>query len=174
MRMSPTTHPRGALPQAPTPIPSRTPLRLLAAVAAAAAVALTVLVGPPAQADPAAHYGSAAVTATNAVRRAHHLHELKLDACLERFATRQAERMARQDRMFHQDIGITLQRCGLTAVAENVAYGFANGRSVVRDGWMKSPPHRANILHPSYRLIAVAARKGSDGSWYASQLFGRR
>jgi uncharacterized protein YkwD len=135
------------------------------------------LLGPaaPAQATTAADgYGTAAVKATNAARRAHDRHRLRADACLQRFAVRQARRMAAQRRMFHQDIMRPMRTCGLSMVGENVAYGYPTGRAVVRRGWMKSPLHRANILRPSFRLVAVAARQGSDGRWYASQVFGRR
>jgi uncharacterized protein YkwD len=146
---------------------------LVAALAAAVAVAV-VLIGPPARATTADAYGGAAVTATNAVRHDRHLHGLRPDRCLQRFAARQAERMAARHLMFHQDIGTTLRRCHLRAVGENVAVGYPSGRSVVRQGWMKSPPHRANLLHRSFRIVAVAARRGSDGRWYASQLLAQR
>jgi len=58
-------------------------------------------------------------------------------------------------------------------VGENVAAGFPSGRSVVIDGWMKSEDHRANILERRYRRMAIVARKGDDGRWYVSQVFGR-
>lgn len=132
------------------------------------------LLAPPAEAVTPDSYSHAAVKATNAVRRHHDRHVLRVDRCLQRAADRQADRMASQRRMFHQDIGATLRTCHLTSVGENVAVGYGTGRGVVRNGWMKSPPHRANILRRSYRLVAVAARQGRDGRWYASQVFGRR
>jgi uncharacterized protein YkwD len=132
------------------------------------------LLGPPAEAVTPESYSHAAVKATNAVRRSHHRHTLRVDSCLQRAADRQAARMAAKQRMYHQDIGVALRHCHLRSVGENVAVGYSTGRGVVRNGWMKSPLHRANILRRSYRLIAVAARKGGDGRWYASQVFGRR
>jgi uncharacterized protein YkwD len=59
-------------------------------------------------------------------------------------------------------------------VGENVAYGYPNGRSVVNDGWMRSPGHRANILNPDFRLMGIGARKGHDGRWYVAQVLGRK
>ena len=151
------------------------PARSIALLVVPSLLALAVtLLGPPAQAVTPESYSHAAVKATNAVRRSHHRHTLRVDSCLQRAADRQAARMAAQRRMFHQDVGATLRACHLTTVGENVAVGYSTGRGVVRNGWMKSPPHRANILHRSYRLIAVSARKGGDGRWYASQVFGRR
>jgi uncharacterized protein YkwD len=146
---------------------------LLAALAVAVTIAV-VLIGPPARATTPDGYGRAAVGATNAVRRTHALHTLRPDRCLQRFAARQAGRMATQRRMFHQDVVATLRRCHLRSVGENVAVGYGTGRAVVRGGWMQSPPHRANILHRSFRIVAVAARRGSDGQWYASQLLAER
>jgi len=45
---------------------------------------------------------------------------------------------------------------------------------VVDVGWMNSPPHRENILRPQYRLVGLGARKSQEGSWYVSQVFGRK
>ncbi len=46
---------------------------------------------------------------------------------------------------------------------ENVAYGYPTGRSVVNRGWMRSEGHRANILSPGFKLVAVAARRDALG-----------
>jgi uncharacterized protein YkwD len=138
------------------------------------AATLALGVGAPAHSATADGYGAAAVKATNAVRSARHLHRLRVDACLQRHAAAQAAKMAAQQRMFHQDIRVPLRACHLRMVGENVAVGFGTGRGLVRNGWMKSPPHRANLLRPQFRLVAVAARRGNDGLWYASQLLARR
>lgn len=152
------------------------PTRTIAPSIIAAVVLMVsfVLPGPSAQAVTPHDYGADAVRATNAARTSHGLPRLRTDRCLQRFAARQAARMAAQRRMFHQDIRVPLRSCGLRSVGENVAFGYRAGRGVVRNGWMKSPPHRANILRREFRQVAVAARKGSDGRWYASQVLGRR
>ncbi len=141
---------------------------------AAAVAALVVLVGTPvpAQAVSAGDYANGAFRATNERRAAHDLARLSRGDCLQRFARRQAIRMAEQDRMFHQDLGRVLRACNLVAVGENVAYGYPSGRATVR-AWMNSPGHRANILSRSYRGMGLAARR-SDGVWYVAQVFGRR
>jgi len=147
---------------------------MLSRVLAAVAVSLLVLVVAPAQAaTPSQTYQRKIVVATNAARAHHELPELKRQQCVQRFAVRQAVRMANQQRMFHQDLGPVLSECGLSAVGENVAYGFPTGRAVVR-GWMRSEGHRANILSSSYRLLGAGARKADNGQWYAAQVFGRR
>jgi len=133
------------------------------------------LLAPPAVAvtPPQTTYATQAFMATNAKRVQHGLVRLKKYDCLHRFATAQARRMAAQRRIFHQDLARILNSCQLRVVGENVAYGFPTGRAVVR-GWMNSPDHRANILTRRYRHMAIAARKGSDGSWYVAQVLGRK
>lgn len=136
---------------------------------------LLVPAGSPATADARANitYAHTAVSATNNVRTRHGLGTLDHSDCVARLAWAQAHRMATQHRLFHQDMGVALRVCHLTYAGENVAGGFATGSSVVYDGWMKSPPHRANILSPHYRLMVVGAVRSDDGKWYVSQVFGR-
>ena len=124
-------------------------------------------------ASPQSTYRSSAVRATNGARARYDLRALDTDRCLQRFAARQAVAMARQESMYHQDLGPVMRTCGLGLAGENVAYGYPSGREVVR-GWMHSPGHRANILNRGYRLVAVAARESASGRWYAAQVFGSR
>lgn len=149
--------------------------RLVALLAATATFAATVATIAPAQAQTAAgRYAQQAFTATNANRAHHGLKELKPNDCLKHAAAQQAKAMAAQEQIFHQDIEKLLHACRLSTVGENVAYGFPTGRSVVNDGWMNSEGHRDNILNPAYRLMGIAARKGHDGNWYVSQVFGHK
>ncbi|WP_067428787.1 CAP domain-containing protein [Nocardioides jensenii] len=129
-------------------------------------------VAPSARETPAATYSRTAIAATNAQRARRDLVRLRKQACLQRKATEQANRMARQRRMFHQNLGPVLRQCGMSMVGENVAYGYPTGRSVVNQGWMHSPGHRANILRREYRLIGLAARR-AGGRWYVAQVLGR-
>jgi len=140
-------------------------------------VALILAVGtssPALAQTPEARYAEQATVATNAQRSEEGLGDLKTNTCLRRAAVRQATRMARDKEIFHQDLGAVLQECHLTAAAENVAAGYRTGRAVVNDGWMHSEGHRANILNPSFRLIGIGARKGSNGRWYVAQVFGSK
>ncbi|MEP9364029.1 CAP domain-containing protein [Nocardioides sp. CN2-186] len=119
-------------------------------------------------------YQRDAIDATNLERRLHDRVRLRQADCVQRFAVKQAGRMAAREVMFHQELGPILRQCGLQEVGENVAYGYPTGTSVVVVGWMNSPPHRKNIMRPGYRLIGLGARQGQDGSWYVSQVFGRK
>ncbi len=120
-----------------------------------------------------ARYQKQARVATNNKREARDLVKLRSGKCVQRFARRQARRMANRDRMFHQDIRRVANRCNLSGVGENVAYGYPTGRAVVR-AWMRSEGHRANILNRGYRLLGMAMRRSDNGTPYAAQVFGRR
>ena len=151
---------------------------MLSRILAATLVVLAVLVASPAapaQARTAeSTYQSAITVTTNQARLARDRVKLRGDACVQRFAVRQAKRMAAQERMFHQDLGPILKDCGLSRVGENVAYGYLTGVDVVLRGWMRSEGHRANILDRRFRLLGSGARRSEDGTWYAAQVFGRR
>ncbi len=141
----------------------------------AAAVLLAVLVPPGvAHASPASEYAAKAVAATNEAREANDRTAFKVDECLRGFAVKQARKMAAAGEIFHQDLGAIIAECGLVTTGENVAYGYPTGRKVVNQGWMRSDGHRANILNPDFKLVAVAARRDASGSWYAAPVFGRR
>ncbi len=148
--------------------------RILRLIVGALATLLVVLTGAqPASASPATDYANAAFRATNERRVNHDLVKLSRGDCLQTYARRQAIRMANQQRMFHQDLGVVLNKCNLTRVGENVAAGFPTGKAAVR-GWMNSDGHRANILEGRYKLLGLAARRGDNGVVYAVQVFGRR
>ena len=130
-----------------------------------------LLAPPAAQAQTIDRYERQARGVTNHVRAERDRVRLDKGSCVQRYAVRQAQRMARQERMFHQDLGVVMRRCDLSAIGENVAYGYDSGRAVVR-AWIKSDGHRYNLLNPRYRLLGMAARRGG-GQVYAAQVFGR-
>ncbi len=145
-------------------------------IAAALILSLTLALtlAPPVQAQVAAtEYQTEAFAVTNVQRVTRGRVPLTHHACVQKWAVRQARKMARQQRMFHQSLARVAEDCGLSRAGENVAYGYPSGRSVVVDGWMKSAGHRANILNRDYRLMGIGARK-ADGTWYVAQVFGRK
>ena len=119
-------------------------------------------------------YATKIMSATNTVRTNHARARFAGNLCIKGFAVRQARRMANQERMFHQNLGPVLSKCGLRTAGENVAFGFPTGRAVVFLGWVRSPSHLANILDGHFRLLGSAARRSDDGVWYAAQVFGTR
>ena len=122
----------------------------------------------------ASSYGDRAFDTTNQQRAKRDRKVLSPNACLRKYAVRQARKMADRQEIWHQDLQKVLADCDMSWVGENVAAGFVSGRAVVNDGWMESPSHRENLLARKFRLMSVAARKGDDGRWYAAQVFGKR
>jgi uncharacterized protein YkwD len=151
-------------------VPAALLLTLLATLVPAASTQAQVEEGTT---QTVARYQKQARAVTNNKREAHDLVKLRYGKCVQRFAAKQARRMANQDRMFHQDLGPVMNRCHLNGAGENVAYGYPTGRKVVR-AWMRSDGHRANILEPSYRILGMAMRRSDNGTPYAAQVFGRR
>ena len=147
------------------------PRAVFATVLLSLTLSLTLVAGP-AQAQTTERYEDQARAVTNQNRADRDLVRLRPGPCVQRFAERQAARMARQQRIFHQDLGVVLRRCNLYAVGENVASGADTGREVVR-AWMHSAGHRRNILNPRYRVLGMAAKRGGNGQMYAAQVFGR-
>ena len=147
---------------------------LVVRLLAVAVIVTGALVASPAPAASPTEttYGEKVHQRVNKVREDHDLTRLRKNACLQRFANKQANAMANQKRLFHQDLGRIQEACHVGWVGENVAAGKFTPRGVVK-AWMKSPPHRANILRKQFRITGVAARK-SGGVWWVAQVFGRK
>jgi uncharacterized membrane protein YccC len=134
---------------------------------AAAVIAFLTLASPKVRAhekDPARTLFESA----NRERVAHNLPPLKWNAALAAAAGKHASRMAAQNTLSHQLPGEPsmidrASRAGarFSALAENVAEG-PNAEEIHRQ-WMKSPPHRANLLDPQLDSvgIAVSVRSGT-------------
>jgi len=149
-------------------------LVLLATLLATLAVGPLTAPGAAAATEEQRKYAKAAFRTTNAERVEHDKGRLKHNDCLQKYANRQAKLLAGTGDLVHQVLNPILDNCNLSLVGENLAIGYETGRKVVRQGWMKSPLHRANILEPRYRRMAIAARQTDDGQWVAVQLFGRK
>jgi uncharacterized protein YkwD len=114
------------------------------------------------------------------VRRARHLLPLELYEGLLPVARDYSRRMAEEHFFSHNDPdGRTVrERVGEAdikwrMVGENLAYsnGYVNPVAASLHGWMESPGHRANILEPDYRLTAIGAWIGSDGTVFFTEIF---
>lgn len=136
-------------------------------------LALGVLVAPApaATAQTAPDYERGVHALTNAIRGDHDVAKLRKKACVQKYADRQAAKMAKAKKMYHQDLGPILKDCDLSLVGENVAYGFTKVGALMR-AWMDSPGHAANITESRYRQLGVGAKKSKDGVWYVAQVFG--
>jgi hypothetical protein len=83
-------------------------------------------------------------------------------SALYAMALEHARDMARRDSLDHA--GFFRYRGPYGAMAENVAVGCAT-ESCARDVWMKSPPHRANMMLGGCQAIASAVSKSGRRYW---------
>jgi hypothetical protein len=102
----------------------------------------------------------------NRERAARGLSPLKWNAQLAEAARRHAVLLAQRNALSHQfpgepDLASRAAREGarFSSIAENVALG-PSARSL-HEQWMKSPPHRANLLDPQMNSVGIAiAQRG--------------
>jgi Cysteine-rich secretory protein family len=111
--------------------------------------------------------GQALLRSANQERVARGIPPLRWSASLADAALLHALRMARQNTLSHQlpgepGLGARATQAGVrfSSLAENVAEG--PNLEAIQEAWMKSPPHRANLLDPQLDEvgIAVAVRGG--------------
>lgn len=114
---------------------------------------------------------TADVSFINSQRSSHGLAPVGDHSGLASVAARQAQRMASQNRMFHNpnlasEISAVLPNW--SRIAENV--GVGSSVSEVNSAFMRSSTHRANILG-AFNLAGTGAAQGSDGRIYVAQVF---
>ena len=105
------------------------------------------------------------LTVMNQARAANGLLPLRPDVRLERAARAHSSKMLRTDRFYHGAFSARIRGVGVHAprVGENLAWGvgsLSRARAIV-NMWLASPGHRANLLHPGYRIVGVGALRGS-------------
>lgn len=127
----------------------------------------------------------------NRERTSRGLARLKSNRKLETAAEKYARQMVASDFFSHVSPGgsTMMQRVRASGylsgargwtVGENIAYGtghFATADEIMQ-GWMESPGHRANILHPGFKEVGVGIALGApgqdgEGATYTTE-FGRR
>jgi uncharacterized protein YkwD len=105
----------------------------------------------------------------NDIRRSKGLRPLRLNGKLSRASQRHTNAMTAHHFFAHGDFVGRIRSArylrgarGWT-VGENIAWGswdYATPESIV-DGWMHSPPHRANILNARFREIGIGVSRGA-------------
>jgi uncharacterized protein YkwD len=101
------------------------------------------------------------------------------DVC--RMARTHSENMARQNYFSHvTPAGLRLRERARAAgilqysvLGENIAYnqGYDDPAGFAVEQWMLSDKHRANILSPEFRAMAIGSYVAPDGSVYLTQTF---
>jgi uncharacterized protein YkwD len=118
---------------------------------------------------------------TNAYRHEQGLEPLQFDQRLTLIARQRSQDMARRNYFAHvtPDGGdvfqlMRTQNVGYWAAGENLArnnYKPAEVAKVAVQGWIKSPGHRANLLHPAFGHIGIGLAVSKDGKYYLTQVF---
>ena len=118
----------------------------------------------------------AVIDLTNAERKKEGLPPLKAEAHLMAAARGHAENMAKQDKLDHVLDGKThadrTKAAGYKSgfVGENIAWNQQTPKEVL-ETWMKSQPHKENILRKEFTQIGVGIAKNEKGEPYWVQVF---
>jgi len=92
-----------------------------------------------------------------------------LNAALTRVAQEQANAMAMRDSLDHDALAPFSRRIGpsgLSRAAENIAYGYVDFASTLKQ-WINSAAHRANLLLHGAKWIGVAYAQNSHRTYWA-------
>ena len=121
---------------------------------------------------------------TNLVRVQNGLSPFVWDADVCRMARSHSENMSREGFFSHvTPAGLRLRDRARAAgilqysvLGENIAYnqGYEDPGAFAVEKWMESPKHRANILSPEFRGMAIGSFVAPDGSIYLTQTFIKR
>ena len=107
----------------------------------------------------------------NRSRRSHDLPVFRLNRDLSVSAYRHSKRMAEQDRLFHtDDLSRLLRAYHPSTWGENV--GMAGSLRRVRELWMRSSGHRANVLRRAFRRVGVGAIEVRGSVWVTVIFYG--
>lgn len=168
------------------PLPNVNVQQLIGAVMAVL-TALSALIGIPmtpgssvpvpavAPANPAAGVSQQElVDATNRFRERNDLPALEPMPELNAVAQDWSNRMAREDRLYHNPHFVNAYPAGWRYASENVLQNWSNANAdVLVNQWANSPGHRANMLDPTITHIGVGVADAASGKRYATQNFAR-
>jgi uncharacterized protein YkwD len=110
------------------------------------------------------------VTDTNRARVNHDLRAYRVRDGMTRVAQRWAEWMARHRTIRHNPY-LSSQIGNWRALGENV--GAGRSEDPIQRAFMRSSPHRANILSRTYTQVGIGTARGSDGRLYVDEVFRR-
>lgn len=108
----------------------------------------------------------------NANRRANGVSELRFNRRLGRAAMAHACDMLVNDFFDHRGSDGSNSQARVQAagyrdciVAENIAWGYPRSEQII-SGWMNSPGHRRNMLHPRIEEYGVGITQGPNGPYW--------
>jgi uncharacterized protein YkwD len=103
----------------------------------------------------------------SAFRRQNGEGSVAISLALTRVAQEQANAMAAHDTLDHNALApfsIRIGRSGFTRAAENIAYGYPDFASTLKQ-WINSTGHRANLFLHGAKWIGVAHAQNSDRTY---------
>lgn len=80
-----------------------------------------------------------------------------------------AEKLARENKLYHSNLRDGMGTSGWCSIGENVGKG-PDVRSI-HSAYMASPGHYANIVKPSWNGVGVGYAKATDGTVYTVHVF---
>lgn len=121
------------------------------------------------------------LAAVNRIRAENGLPSLRKSEKLTDISRALSRDLARSGALSHtdskgRDLGARIAASrikGWRLIGENVgrSTGFRNDAEAIVSSWMKSPPHRKNILTRDYDYTGIGTARAKDGTLYAAQLF---
>jgi uncharacterized protein YkwD len=105
----------------------------------------------------------------SAFRHQHGEDSVVINAALTHIAQEQANAMAMRDLLDHNALApfsSRIGRSGLSRAAENIAYGYADFASTLKQ-WINSAAHRANLLLHGAKWIGVAHAQNGHRTYWA-------
>ena len=101
---------------------------------------------------------------------------LKVDDRLTQVARKHSQLMADTRTLGHvlrgeQPVAERLAATGLRFNHSGENVGYNTDFDGIQQSFMKSPPHRENILNPDYTLVGIGLVRGEDGVYWATQDF---
>jgi len=111
--------------------------------------------------------------ATNHSRVSHGVHRVSLNAVMSELALKHSLAMAKAGYLFHTSDPASYYLHGITwrIWGENV--GVTGGAvAQMESAFMASPPHRANILRPSFKHTAIGAVRWNGQLWITVFFYG--
>lgn len=153
-------------------------MRALLCIVAPAAIIAACSDEPTAPSYEYASIENQVLTGINAHRASLSLGALQSNDVIVEQARQHSQTMAETDNLSHD--GFTDRaaaigaRIAVVRVGENVAMngGYADPVAVAIQGWLGSPPHKANI-EGDYNLTGIGVARAKDGAYYFTQIFAK-
>jgi uncharacterized protein YkwD len=104
----------------------------------------------------------------NSARNSRDLSRLDMTWKLRKLANEHSQQMAAEGQIFHSELDGTLRYVSFTVAGENVGVGGSMWK--LYEAFMKSSPHRANILEYRFRRVGVGVY-AHDGFLWVTMIF---